>query len=185
MEEKYMESIKINNICGKFNLNCNLKLDSIMNKNYEKLNNKKYNKKTFSALIAKYNNTKLTVLLFSNGRIILTGAKFEAEMEKCLLYLIEVFAIGDKNVTDLKITNICASTSLKKPINLRKMAEENGEICSYEPELFPGLFAKISNHKFIIHHSGKIFTTGIKDKNIINQLFKDLYKIIYPYIKNI
>ena len=62
MEEEYMKLIKINNICGKFNLNRNLNLEIIMNKNYEKLNNKKYNKRTFSALIAKYNNYKLFLM---------------------------------------------------------------------------------------------------------------------------
>ena len=89
--------------------------------------------------------------------------------------------------SNFKIQNIVASTVVDVPLKLQEMAEDYGEHCSYEPELFPGLIFRIVKPKlvFLIFRSGKIVCTGGKKKDEIVNMYKRLYNNIVVKYRDI
>ena len=162
----------ITNICAKLDIDCKLDLKYLGNtNNFKFLTQRKYRPNKFSALITKYKDTKLTLLIFHNGQVILTGAKNENQIEKCAKRLIKAFEIYGAHLKSLKIINYCASHYIGHRIDLYKLAKLYPKNSSLEPELFPGLKFTINKKTFTIHYTGKLFTTGFINKNLLNKYF--------------
>ena len=172
----------LQNLVATANLNCK-KLD--LRKIAQWCRNAEYNPSRFSAVIMRIRNPKTTALIFSTGKIVITGAKsendimqaariFEKTVQKVIVgdaeeRINENLSNLDKGATDnaivpsvklsdLQIQNIVASTDVGFSIKLEKLKEEQKEIarCHYEPELFPGLIYKIEDPKVVL----LIFTSG-------------------------
>ena len=164
------------------NLNCK-KLD--LRKIAQWCRNAEYNPSRFSAVIMRIRNPKTTALIFSTGKIVITGAKSENDIimaarifEKTVQKVIEGDAAEkimesqsspDKSaldaplvpsirLSDLKIQNIVASTDVGFSIKLETLQKEQKKFsrCHYEPELFPGLIYKMESPKVVL----LIFTSG-------------------------
>ena len=81
-----------------------------------------------------------------------------------------------------KIQNIVATTSLKKPIPLTKLARTQPNT-EYNPETFPGLVLRIKEPKsaVLVFSSGNLVCTGTKSvaqvKQVIQAVIKQLRKI--------
>lgn len=112
----------------------------------------------------KIREPKTTALIFSTGKIVITGAKSEKEsftaakiFEKALSKVMETELKQEEDdsqqaalvkmpkLTDFKIQNIVASSDVGFSIKLEALQEEHKKIarCHYEPELFPGLIYKM------------------------------------------
>jgi len=84
--------------------------------------------------------------------------------------------------SNLKVQNIVATTSLKKPISLTKLARTQLNT-EYNPEQFPGLIMRIKNPKsaVLVFSSGNLVCTGTKSiaqvKEVIDQVIKQIGKI--------
>ena len=175
----------ITNICAKIDIDCKLDLKYLENTpNFKFLTRRKYRPNKFSALITKYKDTKVTLLIFQNGQVILTGAKNENQIEKCIKRLIKGFKIYGAHLESFKIINYCASHNIGHRIDLYKLAKLYPKNCSLEPELFPGLKFTINKKTFTLHHTGKLFTTGFKNKNVLNKYFNYILFFIKTCIKS-
>ncbi len=94
------------------------------------------------------------------------------------------FSINYYKMTDsnYKIQNIVATTSLKKPVPLTKLARTNPNT-EYNPETFPGLVLRIKEPKsaVLVFSSGNLVCTGTKSvaqvKQVIQEVIKQLKKI--------
>ena len=84
--------------------------------------------------------------------------------------------------SNYKIQNIVATTSLKKPVPLTKLARTNPNT-EYNPETFPGLVLRIKEPKsaVLVFSSGNLVCTGTKSvaqvKQVIQAVIKQLKKI--------
>ncbi|MFX1377549.1 MAG: hypothetical protein ACFFA4_00505 [Promethearchaeota archaeon] len=70
---------KIENIVGTGSIELNEKL--ILNKLADKFDNAKFDPNKFPPLVIKLENPKSTILIFSTGKMVLTGLKTESDVQ--------------------------------------------------------------------------------------------------------
>lgn len=110
---------------------------------------------------------KSTALVFSSGRIVLTGFLRHEDIPvavKKLTGILNNAGIACNDSPELKIKNIVCTYSLGNECNLVRVltALIDSEHVEYEPETFPGLVCRINNPKlvFLLFSSGKMVITG-------------------------
>ncbi|MDD1693090.1 MAG: TATA-box-binding protein [Methanoregula sp.] len=126
------------------------------------------NKKRFPGAVLRLQNPKITVLVFSSGKVVITGIKSQDDFVHGLDNLIQRMkeaGVTCHDAPDVAVTNIVCSYDIGKYINLNKVVITlNLEKIEYEPEQFPGLVYRISDPKIValLFSSGKIILTGGK-----------------------
>lgn len=139
-----------------------------LNKIQESYSNAKYNPQVYFALIYKITDPKVSILVNWSGKLIITGAKSEKEIEISRnIFFNDMKKIGYcPQINDIIIQNIVLNLNFGKTLNLEKIYESNRVLdIDYDPELFPGLIFKNDNPRFtaLFFKSGKIVMTGVKD----------------------
>jgi transcription initiation factor TFIID TATA-box-binding protein len=126
-------------------------------------------------------NPKIAALVFSSGKVVLTGAKNVDSLTKGLTILGNQLRSLDADIPEkliCTIQNIVTSADLGAAINLNTIAVRfNLDRVEYEPEQFPGLVCRLENPKVValLFSSGKLIITGGKE---LDDSKKDLIKII-------
>lgn len=146
--------------------------------------NIEYNPEKFPALVLKINDPKATLLIFSTGKMVVTGLRKAEEIANCLDKVKKIFektGIKIKNPI-ITIENVVASENLHREVDLN-MAAIVMENVWYEPEVFPGLIFRMQNPKvtFLIFSTGRIVCTGAKDNNILRKAILRLIEILAAF----
>jgi transcription initiation factor TFIID TATA-box-binding protein len=175
--------VEIVNMTYYVNMNCKLNLEIIA----KNLNDVKYDKKRFSAAIKRIKDPKCTVLIFNNGKLIITGCKTE---DQCIIASQKISKLIQNlgynvNIAEKSIKNMVGSIDYGSKIDLSSLAKSIGSNASFEPELFPGLIfssKKLNandgdkqNCKITVFRSGKINITGTKTKEELNDAFSSIF----------
>ena len=165
MADKKYESLKIENIVAS-----GVVADSVDLVEFsKKVENCELNKKRFPGAVYRIEDPKIASLIFSSGKIVLTGIRNHKALTDGLAIIIKSLKMA--GVDTLKepkvaITNMVCSYNLGKYININKLTVTlNLENIEYEPEQFPGLVYRIKDPKIVvlIFSSGKIILTGGKN----------------------
>lgn len=151
--------------------------------------NAEYNPKRFAAVIMRIREPKTTALIFSSGKIVVTGAKSEADSTKASRkYAKIIYKLGytKAKFTEFTVQNIVASCDVSFPVRLEGLAHAHNNFCSYEPELFPGLIYRMMSPKIVllIFVSGKVVLTGAKVRGEIFEAFNRIYAVLQVFRKN-
>ena len=183
---------QINNVISTVNLGNNLNLKNIA----LQLKNVEYNTNKSSNIIIKTKNNKITATIFSNGKMVCSGAKTERESKSaCLKFSKIVKKLGYKiELKDFKIQNIIASyeanfkISLPKLYNVintyiynsKKLGNNINNYCKFNKEGFPGLILYMNDSKInlLIFESGKVVISGAKKRKEIDDIFKNIYPLL-------
>ncbi|KAL1822633.1 hypothetical protein ACET3Z_009411 [Daucus carota] len=173
----------IQNIVSTVNLDCRLDLKRIA----LSARNAEYNPKRFAAVIMRIKEPKTTALIFSSGKLVITGAKSE---EKARLAARKFARVVEKigypvRFREFKIQNMVGSCDLGFPIRLEGISIHHAAFSSYEPELFPGLVYRMKDPKIVllVFVSGKIVITGGKRKEEIYKAFANIYPVLTEFRK--
>lgn len=174
----------IQNVVATTNLDVTLDLKQIA----IRARNAEYNPKRFAAVIMRIREPKTTALIFSSGKIVVTGAKSEKESSRASRkYAKIVHKLGyDKaKFKEFTVQNIVASCDVNFPVCLEALAFAHHQFCSYEPELFPGLIYRMFDPKIVllIFVSGKVVLTGAKERNDIYDAFDKIYHVLTSFKK--
>ena len=136
------------------------------------LPNTEYNPEQFPGLVLRIKDPKTSALIFSSGKIVCTGARTLADVDRSIKSIIKSLKKLDINVTiepEITVQNIVASGSISMDLNLNILGVKlpNTE---YEPEQFPGLVHKLrgTNATFLLFSNGKIVCTGTKTEQQVN-----------------
>jgi transcription initiation factor TFIID TATA-box-binding protein len=164
MADKKYESLKIENIVASGVIAESIDLVDFS----EKTRNCELNKKRFPGAVYRIADPKIACLIFSSGKIVITGVRNEKGLADGLAIVTK--SLKDSGVKPLEkpriaITNMVCSFNLDRYINLNKLTVTlNVENVEYEPEQFPGLVYRIKDPKIVvlIFSSGKIILTGGK-----------------------
>jgi len=165
MVEKTYDSLKIENIVASGAIAESIDLDLVS----EKIKNCELNTKRFPGAVYRIEDPKIASLIFSSGKIVLTGIRRKPDLKKGLDVIIKSLnEVGVKTLDEpeVAITNIVCSYDIGKYINLNKVVITlNLENIEYEPEQFPGLVYRIKDPKIValLFSSGKIILTGGKN----------------------
>ncbi|ABS54845.1 TATA-box binding [Methanoregula boonei 6A8] len=168
--QKY-ESLKIENIVASGAIADSIDIVAFS----EKTTNCELNKKRFPGAVYRIEDPKIASLLFSSGKIVLTGIRNSEGLKKGLAVIVK--SLNDAGVETLKeprvaITNMVCSYDLARYINLNKVVVTlNLENIEYEPEQFPGLVYRINDPRIVvlIFSSGKLILTGGKNMEDIKK----------------
>ncbi len=150
-----------------------------------KLNNSKYDKNSFPGLFVRFKHPKCVIIIFRNGKLILTGLKsasnIDLVLKELILKLEKIETIETlKDQIKAEIVNIVVTANLFREINLdAAVIKLNNAI--YEPEVFPGLVYHSSSpvkSVFLIFSTGKIVLTGIREENVIEPVLVNLGRLL-------
>ncbi len=176
-EEKRDESdlkldYKIENVVATVVMEITEKIDLV--KIARKFEDVEYNPERFPGLVMRITNPKATFLIFSTGKMVITGLRRADEASPGVRKIIKSIKKAGINVSNPVITvqNIVASGDLHTFIDLN-MAAIVMENAMYEPEVFPGLIYRMKDPKtvFLIFSTGKVVCTGAKNKKFVKEAF--------------
>jgi len=175
----------IQNVVATCNLGCKLDLKQIN----MRARNSEYNPKRFAAIIMRIREPKTTALVFSSGKIVVTGARTEKLAHlaaRKYARIIQKLGFKDVAFKEFKIQNIVGSCDVKFPVRLEGLAYKHEDFSSYEPELFPGLIYRMVNPKVVllVFVSGKVVLTGAKSRDDIFEAFDLIYPVLLNFKKD-
>ncbi len=175
IDESNSESIpepdyKIENVVATVIMDITEKIDLI--KIARKHEQVEYNPERFPGLIMRITNPKATFLIFSTGKMVITGLRRADEAAPGVKKAIKNIKKAGIDVANPVITiqNIVASGDLHTFIDLN-MAAVVMENVMYEPEVFPGLIYRMQEPKsvFLVFSTGKVVCTGAKNKETVRE----------------
>ncbi len=137
------------------------------------LPNTEYNPEQFPGLVLRIKDPKTSALVFSSGKVVCTGARNLADVDRSIQCIIKCLKKIDIHVTivpEITVQNIVASGSIGMPLNLNFLGLKlpNTE---YEPEQFPGLVHKLKGTRatFLLFSNGKIVCTGTRTEEEVHE----------------
>ena len=168
---------KVCNIIANCALNVELNLEEIAQNTW----NCEYKPNKFRGLIKRYRRSQITVLIFPNGKLTVTGAKTELDAKrgaKMTIKLLKIFKYTQK-MTDFKISNIVASYDLKEltnkksgtVVNLDQLNDTKLNGFRYTKEHYMAAICKHNNTYVTFFYNGKLNFTGSKTREELYDTF--------------
>lgn len=143
-----------------------------------------YEPEQFPGAILKLDEPKVSLLLFKNGNIIISGASCEKDIKAAIKKASKVInevqsSVPIKDRVTYKIVNLVATSNLNKQIDLFNAAVTLDNI-EYEPEQFPGAIVRIFNPKLtmLLFKNGKLICAGAKSEEDIVKGLNKLKKVL-------
>ncbi|KAL7718002.1 TATA-box-binding protein [Entamoeba marina] len=173
---------RIFNVVSVFQVNTQINLKDLV----QKARNVEYNPKRFPAVFMRISSPKSTATIFKNGKINCAGCRSINDSKiACKKFAKIIKKLGYQvRFTNFRVTNIVAVFNVNFKISLAKLYSntDNEDVCSYDPEVFPGLIYKLEQPKvtLLVYSSGNVVITGAKDEESINKT----YNVMYPIILN-
>lgn len=133
-------------------------------------------------VIMRNREPKATALVFTSGKMLITGAKAEEDARLSARKLVRVLQkLGfEAKFTEFTIVNMVANCDVGYRISLESLSIRHHTFSEYEPELFPGLIYRMMRPKvtLLIFASGKVVITGAK----VRQDIKTSFELVYPVL---
>ena len=147
--------------------------------------NVEYNPKRISACIMRIREPPATAKIFGTGKVVVTGCKSEvtARLAARIFARIVQKIVKTTSFFDFRICNMVGHYDMKFSISLEGMANALRKETSYEHERFPGLFFTMLKPKVVVvvFVTGKIFITGAKTRQDIQQAFHNICPILNKF----
>ncbi len=151
--------------------------------------NIEYEPEQFPGAVLKIKEPKVSMLLFKNGKIIVSGASSEKQIttgiRKALKLLHEVQPeIKVRRKIEYKVVNMVASASLNKKLDLFELALGLDNV-EYEPEQFPGAVMKITEPKasILLFLNGQLICAGVKNEKDLKKALNKTRKFVKQALK--
>ena len=148
-----------------------------------------YEPEQFPGAVLKLKEPKVSMLLFKNGKIIVSGARCEKEIptavKKALKLVKEVQPeIKIRKKINYAIVNMVASTTLNRKLDLFELAL-NLDNVEYEPEQFPGAVMKVTEPKasLLVFLNGQVICSGVKNEEDLKKALNKSKRLIENAVK--
>ncbi len=143
-----------------------------------------YEPEQFPGAIFKVKEPKVSLLLFKNGKIIISGAANENDIKAGIRKATKLISEIQKDVKIARtpkydIVNLVATSSLNKSVDLFQAAVTLDDI-EYEPEQFPGAIIRLYNPKMtlLLFKNGKLICAGAKTEDDIKKSVSKVKKLL-------
>jgi transcription initiation factor TFIID TATA-box-binding protein len=122
-----------------------------------------------------------TALIFSTGRVVLSGTKSLYDCNKAGRKIARILQkkYPLAKYKDVLIQNIVGSAFLNRKLCLSEIVMKNPSLgLTFEPELFPGMIfqSHLDNVKILIFQSSKFVITGCKNAKIMDDAYLNLIR---------
>jgi TATA-box binding protein (TBP) (component of TFIID and TFIIIB) len=159
------------------------------------LPNASYDKQKFAAITVRLNQPYCTILLFTSGKMVLTGCKDYVECCWASLNIIQLlrqslphfyFLLQDVTIQNI-VGNVDLRLSATQKMDLDRLYAEENIFCTYQKTMFPGLIYRANNCPVVLllFCSGKIVITGGKSRRDVLDGWAALWPRVKSYIQNI
>ncbi|KAM4525551.1 uncharacterized protein PAE49_001463 [Odontesthes bonariensis] len=172
---------EIQNIVSTVRLGCTLDLNLIARNTW----NTEYRPKTFKALVMRIRNPRTTANIYESGAILCSGATSPDDARRAARKFARIVQkLGfPVRFLNFQIHNIVASCSFF-PLYLDALYLAYRKHCSYEHELFPGLFLKVvSGINATIFPHGKVNLSGAKTLDEVHKALDTIVPILTRFRK--
>jgi len=156
------------------------------------LPNAVFEKQKFAAITIRLGKPTCTVLLFTSGKMVLTGCK---SLLDCILaskivcnMLTQGFPGNIFTLEDIKIQNIVGNALVKmqknESLDLPRFYSDFNIFCTYQPNMFPGLIYRPTSLPIVLllFFSGKVVITGAKNMQDVYHGWKSILVTLQQYI---
>jgi transcription initiation factor TFIID TATA-box-binding protein len=151
-----------------------------------------YDRKKFAAITLRLHNPECTTLLFSSGKVVVTGCKAWYECIYASLFIAsllqESLPENSFQLVGCDIQNMVAHVELPVGpggyLDITAMYQRMPLNCTYQHKLFPGLIYRHDRSPVVLlcFHSGKIVITGGKNMEDVYMGWNLLWPIIRTFI---
>lgn len=180
---------KIHNVVATIQIECNPIDISKLNK---VLPYSTYDKSKFAAITIRLADPVCTCLLFTSGKLVVTGASSWNEgllTAYCIrdilkkVYPYEKFIISSYDVQNI-VAHVDIPMQIGQKLDLDKFYSEHCKEITYQKNMFPGLIFRAINQSVVLlcFNSGKIVVTGGKSTSNIYDGWQALWPRIKQYI---
>jgi transcription initiation factor TFIID TATA-box-binding protein len=152
-----------------------------------------YDKSKFAAITIRLADPVCTCLLFTSGKLVVTGASSWDEgllTAYCIRDILRHHCKGQSfRIISYDVQNIVAHVDIPleigQTLDLERIYSENAKEVTYQRNMFPGLIFRALDNSIVLlcFTSGKVVVTGGKSVGHIFQGWKHLWPRIRPYIK--
>ena len=156
------------------------------------LPNAKFEKQKFAAITIRLGQPTCTVLLFTSGKMVLTGCKSLLDCILASQIVTNILTTGFPGncfqLQDIKIQNIVGNALIKleadETIDLPRFYSDFNIFCTYQPNMFPGLIYRPTTLPIVllIFFSGKVVITGAKNMQDVYYGWRCILLILKQYI---
>ena len=157
-----------------------------------------YTKQKFAAITIRIQEPCCTALLFTSGKMVLTGCKSYVECIDCALQVVALMRENMPSVSStlhsVKVQNMVGNVVLnlgqhpvRYKLRLDDMHRENNIYCTYQRKMFPGLIYRPDKSPIVLllFQSGKIVVTGGKSVHDMQQGWVQLCGFVMRYIEQV
>lgn len=151
-----------------------------------------YDQQKFAAITVRIFRPCCTVLLFTSGKMVLTGCR---SFMQCVLAAHEVVRLLRRSargqvfrVRNVTIQNIVGNVDIglhDHSIDLERFHQDNSMYSTYQKNMFPGLIFRPNNSPVVllIFSSGKIVITGGKSIGDVSDGWNALWPTVQKYVR--
>lgn len=155
----------------------------------ESIPNSSYDRKRFAAITIRINNPKTTGLLFSSGKLVITGAvskQMAINSIRSVMYMLKsVFTFENLYYENHTIQNIVCNVRLPHlgAIDVKQIHLDYSAFCTYQPSIFPGLIFRPENSPIVllVFRSSRIVVTGARTYKDIIDGFNSILPTLQKY----
>jgi transcription initiation factor TFIID TATA-box-binding protein len=157
------------------------------------LPNSFYDRQRFAAITIRIADPMCTALLFTSGKLVLTGSRSWCQCLLASLHIARLLTVHTKGVTfsvrDTSVQNIVGNAviALKtgECLDLQMMYDALGTMCTWQPSMFPGLVMRPNNSPVVLlcFYSGKVVVTGGKRESDIYDGWANLWPTVRRFIR--
>ena len=151
-----------------------------------------YDRKKFAAITIRLSNPECTTLLFSSGRLVVTGGRTWYESVYSSLYIAKLLSDcmpGERfELVQCDIQNVVAHVELDVGVggmlDIQAMYARHGINCTYKKKMFPGLIYRPDESPVVLlcFYSGKIVITGGKNMSDIYCGWNRLWPTVAAFV---
>lgn len=152
-----------------------------------------YDRKRFAAITIRIDHPRCTALLFTSGKLVITGVKswYECLLASlCIAHIISgLFVHAKYYIVNCDVQNIVAHAEIKlqpnQILNIQRMYESMAMECTYQRNMFPGLIYRGKDAPVVLlcFYSGKVVLTGGKTIRDIEWGWNMLWKIVKKFVQ--
>ena len=157
------------------------------------LPNAHYERQKFAAITIRLANPLCTVLLFTSGKMVLTGCKTYLDCLFASLSIVNMLRVHFTGLTfgleTIKVQNIVGNADLRLQkdefLDLVAFYEEHNVWSTYQPNMFPGLIYRPTDIPIVLllFYSGKIVITGAKTMQGVHDGWAQLHDLVKSFVR--
>lgn len=151
-----------------------------------------FNRRKFAAVTLRLVRPNCTILLFTSGKLVITGSKSFSEALLSafrIRSLLRRTCIGQQfAITGFEIQNVVSHCELAvgegEILDIEALYERHHIYSTYQSHIFPGLIFRYPSLKVValMFFSGKVVLTGAKSLTDIDEGWDVIFSLLRPYV---